>query len=85
MRGLITLLLLTLASLANAAQPQQFIDIQHDTHRGVTCWIVNGTSISCLPDSQLNGKPNQTSATDQDQLTPASTPTPRSHEEIFQL
>jgi hypothetical protein len=53
MRVLIVLLLTTLANLANAAQPNSFIDVQHDAHRGVTCWIVNGTGISCLPDSQL--------------------------------
>jgi hypothetical protein len=53
MRSLITILLLTLASLANAAQTENVIDVQHDSHRGVTCWIVNGTGISCLPDSSL--------------------------------
>ena len=77
--------LLLIVGQASASQAEQFIDVQHNTHRGVTCWIVNGTGISCLPDSQLNGEPNQTSAADQDQPTPASTPIPRSHEEIFQL
>ena len=33
MRGLILILLTTLASLAHADQPQQVIDVQHDTHR----------------------------------------------------
>lgn len=53
MRILIPLLLMTLASLANADQPEKVIDVQHDAHRGATCWILNDTAISCLPDSQL--------------------------------
>lgn len=54
MRFLITLLLATLASLAHADQSDhKFIDVQHDSVRGVTCWILNGRSISCLPDSSL--------------------------------
>lgn len=41
--------LLLIVGQASASQAEQFIDVQHDTHRGVTCWIVNGTGISCLP------------------------------------
>ena len=57
MRALITVLMLTLSSLATASQPESVIDVQHDSHRGVTCWIVNGTGISCLPDSSLLQQP----------------------------
>jgi hypothetical protein len=53
MRGLIFVLLATLASLAQADQPQVLIDVQHDSVRGVTCWITPAGGISCLPDSSL--------------------------------
>lgn len=79
MRGLILILLATLASLAQAAQPQQVIDVQHDTHRQVTCWIIAGTGISCLPDSQLR------QATPQAGPDRASSPAPRQHNERVQL
>jgi hypothetical protein len=36
-----------------AAAGDQLISVQHDSVRGVTCWIVNNTGISCLPDSSL--------------------------------
>lgn len=51
MRGLITITLLLMAGQASAAE--QVISVQHDSHRGVTCWILNDTGISCLPDSSL--------------------------------
>jgi hypothetical protein len=50
---IVTLLLLSLASLAYADQPQQIIDIQHDSAHGATCWILNDRAISCLPDRDL--------------------------------
>lgn len=51
---LAALILCTLASLAHADQADhKFIDVQHDSVRGVTCWILNGRAISCLPDSSL--------------------------------
>lgn len=74
-----TLLLIILASAAQAEQPEKLIDVQHDSVRGVTCWILNDTAISCLPDSQLRQQ-TQVGA-----KTPASTPAPRSHREVFQL
>ena len=79
MRGLILILLATLASLAQADQPQQVIDVQHDTHRQVTCWIIAGTGISCLPDSQVRQPAPKAGA------NPASTPAPRQHDERVQL
>ena len=51
MRRLILITLLLIASHATAGE--QLIDVQHDSVRGVTCWILNNTGISCLPDSSL--------------------------------
>lgn len=51
MRGLITIALLLIVGQASASE--QLIDVQHDSARGVTCWILNNTGISCLPDSSL--------------------------------
>lgn len=84
MRGLILMLLVTLASLANAEQPQVLIDVQHDAHRQVTCWIIPGTGISCLPDSQLR---QYTPAPDrsQDRPNPASAIALPQNDERFQL
>ncbi|SEJ50323.1 hypothetical protein [Pseudomonas sp. NFR16] len=65
MRLLILALLLSLASLARADQPQVPIDIQHDSKRSVTCYITVQGGISCLPDSLLQQaapKPQQNRA-----------------------
>jgi len=43
--------LLLLATGANATE--NVIDVQHDRQRGVTCYLLNGVGISCIPDSQL--------------------------------
>lgn len=51
MKTMIILALMLIAGQANAGE--QVISVQHDSHRGVTCWIVNNTGISCLPDSSL--------------------------------
>lgn len=45
----ICLLLLATGASAN----ERYIDVQHDARRGVTCYILNEASISCIPDSQL--------------------------------
>lgn len=79
MRGLILILLATLTSIAHADQPQQVIDVQHDTHRQVTCWIIAGTGISCLPDSQIR------QAAPKAGPNPASSPAPRQQKERVQL
>ncbi len=47
--------LLLIAGHATAGE--QLIDVQHDSVRGVTCWILNNTGISCLPDSSLMQTP----------------------------
>lgn len=85
MRGLILALLIGLPSLAHADQPQQVIDIQHDARRGVTCWILPGTGISCLPDSQLERQQNVTPDHINGSPSPASNPTPRKRYEKVQL
>ncbi len=77
---ILTLLLISVVSLAYAEPSEKYIDVQHDAHRGVTCWILNDKAISCLPDSQL-AVPDRTKA----QANPASTPTRRLIPEAFQL
>ena len=51
MKTITTMILMLIVGLANAGE--QLIDVQHDSVRGVTCWILNNTGISCLPDSLL--------------------------------
>ena len=51
MKSLITFVMLVAAGQALAGD--QVISVQHDSQRGVTCWILNNTGISCLPDSSL--------------------------------
>lgn len=43
------LLLLT----TGASATENVIDVQHDSQRGVTCYLLNWVGISCIPDSQL--------------------------------
>lgn len=50
MRVIIASALLIVGQVSAA---EQVISVQHDSRRGVTCWIVNNTGISCLPDSSL--------------------------------
>ncbi|EPN6726294.1 hypothetical protein GEV41_10935 [Pseudomonas putida] len=66
----LALCLLLLATGASATE--NVIDVQHDSQRGVTCYLLNGVGISCIPDSQLQ-------ADNQRQLSPHETqpePTP---------
>lgn len=64
------LCLLLLATGASATE--NVIDVEHDSQRGVTCYILNGVGISCVPDSQLKaGNERQLSPHEQD-----TTPTP---------
>jgi hypothetical protein len=57
--------------VGQAAASEQVIDVQHDSVRGVTCWIVNSTGISCLPDNSLLHTSAST-ATDESQAAQAS-------------
>ena len=72
------LCLLLLATGASAAPlPQEnVIDVQHDSQRGVTCYLLNGVGISCIPDSQLQaGNERQLSPHEtQPEPTPALAP-----------
>ncbi|WP_079229437.1 hypothetical protein [Pseudomonas putida] len=66
----LALCLLLLATGASATD--NVIDVQHDSQRGVTCYLLNEVGISCIPDSQLQ-------ASNQRQLSPHETqpePTP---------
>lgn len=53
MKVVILIVLILAASQVSASPSEQVISVQHDSHRGVTCWIVNNSGISCLPDSSL--------------------------------
>lgn len=69
MKTIVTMILVLIAGQASAGE--QLIDVQHDSVRGVTCWILNNTGISCLPDSSLLQVPTST-ATGGDQAARAS-------------
>ncbi|UNM19267.1 hypothetical protein K0P33_27810 [Pseudomonas sp. ArH3a] len=69
MRKLILIILVVVVGQASA--DQQLIDVQHDKVRGVTCWIIAGTGISCLPDSSLLQTP-ASSTTDESLAARAS-------------
>ena len=58
MKTVITMILLLIAGQTTAGE--QLIDVQHDSVRGVTCWILNNTGISCLPDGSFQGHPTAT-------------------------
>ncbi|MCF1487528.1 hypothetical protein LZ838_09155 [Pseudomonas sp. AA27] len=66
--------LLLLATGASASE--NVIDVQHDSQRGVTCYLLNGVGISCIPDSQLQaGNERQLSPHEtQPEPTPAAAP-----------
>ncbi|MEE1881487.1 hypothetical protein V0R55_15065 [Pseudomonas soli] len=66
--------LLLLATGASATE--NVIDVQHDSQRGVTCYLLNGVGISCIPDSQLQaGNERQLSPHEtQPEPTPAAAP-----------
>lgn len=70
----LALCLLLLATGASAAE--NVIDVQHDSQRGVTRYILNHVGISCIPDSQLQaGNERQLSPHEtQPEPTPAMAP-----------
>ena len=57
--------------VGQAGADEQFINVQYDSVRGVTCWILSNTAISCLPDSSLLQAPTNTT-TDEAQAARAS-------------
>lgn len=71
-RPALCLLLLATGASAN----ENVIDVQHDSQRGVTCYLLNGVGISCIPDSQLQaGTERQLSPHEQEpEPTPALAP-----------
>lgn len=69
MRGLIAMALLLIIGQATAGE--QVISVQHDSVRGVTCWILNDKGISCLAGSSLLQTPAST-ATDESKAARAS-------------
>ena len=86
MKSVIAIALLLIVSRASADSLPWSVRVIHDDARGVTCWHyvgVNQGGISCLPVSQLQQKDAKTA--EQDGPTPATNPTPRGHEERFQL
>ncbi|WP_110994635.1 hypothetical protein [Pseudomonas sichuanensis] len=80
----LALLLAMLATGASAApKPQEnVIDVQHDSQRGITCYLLNGVGISCIPDGQLHaGNESQLSPHEQQNgPTPAGAPAPWNEE-----
>ncbi|WP_110993092.1 hypothetical protein [Pseudomonas sichuanensis] len=80
----LALCLLLLSTGASATE--KVIDVQHDSQRGVTCYLLNGVGISCIPDSQLQaGNERQLSPHEQQNgPTPAGAPAPW-NEERYQL
>ena len=81
----LALFLLLLATGASATE--NVIDVQHDSQRGVTCYLLNGVGISCIPDSQLQaGNERQLSPHEQQDNgpTPATAPG-RWNEERYSL
>ncbi|MFK4234236.1 hypothetical protein [Pseudomonas guariconensis] len=70
----LALCLLLLATGASATE--NVIDVQHDSQRGVTCYLLNAVGISCIPDSQLQpGNERQLSPHEtQPEPTPAMAP-----------
>ena len=82
-----TRLALCLLLLANGAIAQEnIIDVEHDSQRGVTCYILNHVGISCVPDSQLQpgGLRQNLQHRDDDGPTPTQAPA-RWNEERYSL
>lgn len=71
MRAMIAIALLLITSQVSARQAEQVISVQRDSQRGVTCWILNDSAISCLPDSSLLQQ--ATPSSEAGRASPAST------------
>ena len=89
-----TIMTMTLVLIAGQARAdEQLIDVQHDSARGVTCWILNNTGISCLPDSSLQHQQQATPSSEAGRASKASSSaeiaplqaTPAPGDERFQL
>lgn len=76
------LLLLATGSSAN----ENVIDVQHDSQRGVTCYLLNGVGISCIPDSQLQaGNERQLSPHERENGPTPAAGGPQWNDERYQL
>ena len=83
MRGLITIALLMI--VGQAAAGEQLIDVQHDSDRGVTCWILNNTGISCLPDSSFQHQQQATPTHEGSRASQASSSSDNGHFQATQV
>ncbi len=80
----LALCLLLLA--AGASATENVIDVQHDSQRGVTCYLLNRVGISCIPDSQLqSGNERQLSPHEQRDGPAPAAGAPRWNDERFSL
>ncbi|MBX7274581.1 hypothetical protein K2E96_02120 [Pseudomonas sp. ERGC3:05] len=70
MRKLITIALLL--TVGQAAAGEQIISVQHDSTRGVTCFITAHGGISCLPDNQLRPRATTTPSSEAGRASQAS-------------
>ncbi|UEH06699.1 hypothetical protein [Pseudomonas sp. HN8-3] len=62
--------LVLLVFTGQATASDQIISVQHDRARGATCWILNNTGISCLPDSSLPQKPANSTIDEAQEASP---------------
>ena len=53
----LALCLLLLATGVSANE--NVIDVEHDSQRGVTCYLLNGVGISCIPGNQRQLSPHE--------------------------
>ncbi|MCS4310222.1 hypothetical protein M2397_000497 [Pseudomonas sp. BIGb0381] len=58
--------------MVGQAAGEQLIDVQHDSVRGVTCWILNNTGISCLPDNSFQHQQTASPSHEENRASPAS-------------
>lgn len=80
----LALCLLLMATGASA--DERYIDVQHDARRGVTCYILNESSISCIPDSQLQaGNQRQLSPHERENGPTPAAGAPQWNDERYQL
>lgn len=80
----LALCLLLLSTGASATE--NVIDVQHDGQRGVTCYLLNGVGISCIPDSQLQaGNERQLSPHERDSGPTPAAGAPAWNDERYQL
>jgi hypothetical protein len=70
MKRIVAIALLLMVDQAVAGE--QLIDVQHDSVRGVTCWILNNNGISCLPDSSFLHQQTASPSYEENRASPGS-------------